>query len=1527
MILLRATATALQRDKSVEEDMGAMRRPRVLLVLLMASFALSTIAADGWRTSQPGQYQIPQISVDAIAGHVEFLSSLGSRVTGYRGNELAADYIADQLGSMGLTPQEHRFNVTVPLDNGSYVEIIAPFQRRVEAFALWPNGPQASPTPKEGLAGNLIYVGRGEMQDFDGKDVKGSIVLMDFNSMDNWLNAAKLGASAVIFIEPESSTYPQAYSKFLDTPVLFPRLFVRATDAEVLKNATVVRVISGIRYEKKTARNIIAEVKGQASDEVIILATHYDSWSVVPALSPSANEAISVGILLEIARTISSMTPARNVMFVFFSGHWQALAGPRQFTEDYLFSSESLQGKRKYLSFISLEELSTDGLGLQFLFAGHFSFYGGSEIHGGGALLRTSYTRRQILSYVGENSIMALLREKGFPNATAYFRDASTRPMFWNTEPWPYMIDAEPLSSAGTSALTVSTSFSFRHYRGSPLNDFDDIDFDKVGLMATVLTQALTRLSLEKPWGQPYADVKPERLSLSPTKGRPGYTKARGKVLLYNLSKGWYEPFSDVVVVVHNTMSNYKLQRMVITPERDGSFEVIGLPPAYKVHGVDEPIFSWGVTAWGFDSVTGELVYAPDLGVQTGTVFQRGATFGGSFPFLIVPFREVEEISTVVMKVSSTVIFDAIDANLLRTPTVRDPRLSGYFQDGVNWAGWFGYGGGATLPYDVYTKGPYAFQGFMGVGHEPVSMAWGPEEARYVLIFSTPGASLIFSNSTSDRIDGQGMAASSVARINDTLRKSALDFYTIGYGRYEELRARYSMSISVDRAYSSVEKILDDLSSTGSLDHSTIYGLSMRAWLYSRRAYQEVMGMINDGSKSVLLFFALAIPAIIFLEKLILHSEGLNRIFAIAGTGVVVLGVIALIHPVIPIMSNSFMGLLGSLSLLALLLTGFVLMGEGERVRQALEVKFLGIHRSEMSTADVIFSSFSVAVENMRKRKFRTFLTLITIMTLSAALTSLTATSTYTDIDTARPARYLHGPTLAGGLIRRGFGTPPDVLQEYALEYVKAVTRDVADVFPRAWLYGRALPTVGSVIEIWVGRYNVSTRAAIGATEAELRTIFPGLLQDRTRFDNEMVIVLPAVLAQDLRVSVGDSVTMYGLRLEVVGLFAPGSVGRVVDCDGRNYTATNPLFVQLLSFSTTVAGQAAGQPPPLPDSQVVIIPYDLAKELGGYISSIYIRFREGVSESEQLATLKEIAINTDLTTFWAGKPGESYQLSRKVAFSLVGWDIVQVLLVIGVLNVGVTVLASVKERTKEIFVISSLGLSPLGVAALFIVESMVYAVVGTLLGYILGFGINMFLIAVGIAPPVSSFNYGSVFVTIAMATVAGACLLASAYPSWIAARIITPSFERRWKPQTKPRGDEWEMPLPLVLPSIEESCGFLRYLNEYLEGAGAVRPAHIVRSVSRWNPKDLSLTFVVALAPLEAGVEQTVTFSFPKEENKHQSNVRLSRNAGDRDVWVNSNYYFLDDLRKQILMWRALPQSEYERTIAIALEEAKLWPE
>ena len=347
---------------------------------------------------------------------------------------------------------------------------------------------------------------------------------------------------------------------------------------------------------------------------------------------------------------------------------------------------------------------------------------------------------------------------------------------------------------------------------------------------------------------------------------------------------------------------------------------------------------------------------------------------------------------------------------------------------------------------------------------------------------------------------------------------------------------------------------------------------------------------------------------------------------------------------------------------------------------------------------------------------------------------------------------------------------------------------------------------------------------------------------------------------------------------------------------------------------------------PTPANQTLIIPYELAMDLGGYIGEIAVKFDQGITREKLEGYAKEISAFFDGKVFMSWD-GIVYRSSRIRGFQAIGWELIPAILVIGALNVATTILGNVKERTNDIFVFSSVGLSPLGASVLFLVESVTYAVIGTTLGYLAGLGFNALLISLNIVPTGHVFNYASIFVLIALVAVLVSALASSLYPSFIASRLITPSLERKWKPPTKPHHDEWTMDLPAVLTSKDEAMGLIEYLWEYYTGAGAAKPSFIIRKVSPPVFEELKLEIdILSLAPYETHTDQRVViqcFQAKGEEETYNLGVFLKMLSGNRSVWVSSNYYLVDDLRKQILMWRSLPQEQRERRITTAKASLK----
>jgi len=330
------------------------RKGRILLLFAVLLVLLSTYVQCASASHEISVHANPDIifNREDLLEHINFLSNLGSRMTGYPGYQLAAEYIKQRFSDYGLKVVIHKYKVLVPVEKRVSIEVTlnGHVDRVIKAYALYPNLIQTSSTPPEGISGKLIFAGN-DLKELDGKEVEGNIVLLDFNTGADWINLIKLGAKGVIFMEPYSTDRIESMSKFLQTPIHFPRVYISRDDGLYLKEALKdnadlnVRVISRMSYEWVEAENIIGMINGmEEPNDVIIVSSHYDSWSVVPSKSPAADEATSVAALIELAKYFSNHPPRRSIWFVAFSGHWQGLAGAREFVNDILLSEEVQKG-------------------------------------------------------------------------------------------------------------------------------------------------------------------------------------------------------------------------------------------------------------------------------------------------------------------------------------------------------------------------------------------------------------------------------------------------------------------------------------------------------------------------------------------------------------------------------------------------------------------------------------------------------------------------------------------------------------------------------------------------------------------------------------------------------------------------------------------------------------------------------------------------------------------------------------------------------------------------------------------------------------------------------------------------------------------------------------------------------------------------------------------------------------------------------------------------------------------------------
>ncbi|MEZ0346153.1 MAG: M28 family peptidase, partial [Infirmifilum sp.] len=287
-----------------------MRSWQALLValLLAATLTLPTRA-------QQAQPEVEEAVRSALRGFnytrvmelAQLISSFGSRAPGYPGFERTLHLILSEARALNLSYTLQNFTMLAPVETESYVEVQEPVHVRLRAYSLWPNGGLFA---GKGLQeGYLVYVGRGSLDEFDGKPVNGSIVAMEYDgSGDNWLNALRFGAKAVVFLGG-GSPQREALRKFDPlVPVPFMRLYLAPAEAAALRNLlrqgpVKVRAYTDMELRDVTGYNVLVEIPGTTKpNEIIMLVAHFDSWCVVPGLANSTEEAISVAALLELMR-------------------------------------------------------------------------------------------------------------------------------------------------------------------------------------------------------------------------------------------------------------------------------------------------------------------------------------------------------------------------------------------------------------------------------------------------------------------------------------------------------------------------------------------------------------------------------------------------------------------------------------------------------------------------------------------------------------------------------------------------------------------------------------------------------------------------------------------------------------------------------------------------------------------------------------------------------------------------------------------------------------------------------------------------------------------------------------------------------------------------------------------------------------------------------------------------------------------------------------------------------------------------
>ncbi|MEM2960412.1 MAG: M28 family peptidase, partial [Candidatus Bathyarchaeia archaeon] len=485
---------------------------------------------------------IKKIDLNLIKNHIEVLTSLPnknepSRFTGSLGFFMAVEYIKDELIKYGYSPVEEPFSLTVPLDEGAEIIVLdndGNAIRTIKAYTLIPNTVNPSVTSRDGLEGHLIYGGTSQLFELTGKDLRDSIILVDYNCKWYWKNAVMLGAKAIIFIEPSDTTQVESIGKSLGIPAPVPRVYVRQEDGLWLKNLVIssndsfrIKLKSRMRWDNIIVPNIIAIKEGTLSpQESIVVACHYDSYSVVPAIAPGATDAIDVATVLELARLLSEPTfaPIRTVMFAFLSGHGQGLSGAREFVDRHFYEIGST-----IQLFLGID-LSYD------------SPYLGIYAKGSVYSYKTSVEGRRF-PWVNDKVMNSYVPKISQQMGKTYSVLSAMFPVEPVSDPNPMIFDADPFTLAGGIGLTFHTTNALRTRENTPLDKPEFINYERLHPQIEVVVGSIYGFSQEPAL---LVTSSPERIAAD-----GGFATIEGYVGLYNFTTAWYDPFKHKDSIVH----------------------------------------------------------------------------------------------------------------------------------------------------------------------------------------------------------------------------------------------------------------------------------------------------------------------------------------------------------------------------------------------------------------------------------------------------------------------------------------------------------------------------------------------------------------------------------------------------------------------------------------------------------------------------------------------------------------------------------------------------------------------------------------------------------------------------------------------------------------------------------------------------------------------------------------------------------------------------------------------------------------
>lgn len=665
--------------------------------------------------------------------------------------------------------------------------------------------------------------------------------------------------------------------------------------------------------------------------------------------------------------------------------------------------------------------------------------------------------------------------------------------------------------------------------------------------------------------------------------------------------------------------------------------------------------------------------------------------------------------------------------------------------------------------------------------------------------------------------------------------------------------------------------------------YDQFYLSARRAFGFESRAYPDVEATSQDVLKGIIFYLALLLPFSFFVERLVFgFTDVRGQIMGTGGAFLLVFGCIRYVHPAFELALTPFIILLAFIILaLTVVVTSF-LSGKFEA-----EIKRLkqGVHFADVGRLSALGAAFSLGIANMKRRATRTALTCVTLVLLTFTVLSFTSvTANITNF--AKVWAPENTPQYRGVLVRQ-----PDwsaMPQAAVTSMVNEFRQKFKTVALRAWYLS---PNQGETLYLRVNNAQEPAKffhapALLGLTPAEkglgspiANTLISGRwFSDDERLDVCIVpkaMLLPPQKKPDAAPSpdaekskipentgpplgltpenaLGQKIQAGGQIFEIIGIFdndkwfpnqesVKTGARPLYDIDGEEFTPVDYSNDQnkTAQQNNQLAGQKGEEVQVqryqhMDANAMLLLPYQAVINMGGSTRSISAGFTDlkaGQIELEDI--MNRAALGIFGTSEEDGKRvAKLYSSVESAGYE--GFAALVVPILIAALIIANTMLGSVYERTREIGIYSAVGLAPIHVAALFIAEAFVYAVLGSISGYLVAQIVAKILTMYNLLPGIT-LNYSSSSAIIATLIVMATVLLSTLYPAWAASRMSQPDIERKWK-LNPPIGDLWRLKFPFTV-SGQQPLGVAQFLADFFE-------THTDTSVGKFYTDKVYFTFI-----------------------------------------------------------------------------------